>query len=142
MTCDELMAKLRSISGETLGLEAKQAAAAIEELTRAVALLESDRDAERKLRLDAEEHIAELLRRCEQLMYMPRPGWISVEERLPPVDKEVLVVAYGSMMRIWNIHRLNPETADVCWECEDGTLDDMCAVTHWMPLPKPPKEET
>ena len=73
--------------------------------------------------------------------YLNKPRWIPVTERLPPVDKEVLVVAYGSMMRIWNIHRLDPETADVCWECEDGTLDDMCVVTHWMPLPKPPKEE-
>jgi hypothetical protein len=46
-----------------------KAAAAIEELTRAVALLESDRDAERKLRFDAESKI---------------PRWIPVTE--PPKE--------------------------------------------------------
>lgn len=68
--------------------------------------------------------------------------WIPVTERLPTIDQEVIVLAYGNMMRIWNLHRLDPETADVCWECEDGTLDDVCVVTHWMPLPEPPKEES
>lgn len=74
-------------------------------------------------------------------VYAKLPRWISVEEALPTVDQEVIVLAYGNMMRIWNLHRLDPETADVCWECEDGTLDDVCVVTHWMPLPEPPKEE-
>ena len=46
---------------------AQQAADAIEELTRAVALLESDRDAERKLREDAEEYIEEYIHDLETI---------------------------------------------------------------------------
>lgn len=69
------------------------------------------------------------------------PKWIPVTERLPPVDEDVLVWAYNSMTRIWTLCRLYYETADVYWECEDGTMEEVPVVTHWMPLPEPPKEE-
>lgn len=128
---DELVKRLRNCATQAAPCDAcgligdiscsdnlmKQAADAIEELSR------------------ENESLAKSVNEASEIL---RRRWIPVAERLPPVDKEVLVVAYGSMMRIWNIHRLDPETADVCWECEDGTLDDMCVVTHWMPLPEPP----
>ena len=105
-----------------------QAADAIEEL-------QADADAYRKAMTD--EH-----NRAARLLWEKEHCWIPVTERLPAVDEEVIVFAYGSMMRIWSLHRLDQETADVCWECEDGMWDDAEVVTHWMPLPEPPKEET
>lgn len=61
------------------------------------------------------------------------PRWISVEERLPEHMDDVLVWV-GGLAEI-GCHDEN----DDCWELYtyvgDGT------VTHWMPLPKPPKEE-
>jgi hypothetical protein len=66
-------------------------------------------------------------------------SWISVEERLPKSRADVLVVAYwgeewqtmtgwySAMMGKWRI--ITP-----FGEREPG------GVTHWMPLPEPPKE--
>ena len=63
--------------------------------------------------------------------------WVSVEERLPDIDAEVLiytdeglydVAQYSGGERFWTLER-NP----VCWVTASG-------VTHWMPLPEPPKE--
>ena len=60
------------------------------------------------------------------------PRWISVEERLPEHMDDVLVWV-GGLAEI-GCHDENND----CWELYtyvgDGT------VTHWMPLPKPPKE--
>lgn len=40
--------------------------------------------------------------------------------------------------------RPDKETADVVWEDAYGYWDDdegVAAVTHWMPLPEPPREQ-
>ena len=64
------------------------------------------------------------------------PRWISVEERLPPVGKAVLVYAHSVnnswacvMIDMWDGAWL--ENADREWH----------KVTQWMPLPEPPKED-
>ena len=70
------------------------------------------------------------------------PKWISVEERLPNDDSVVIVA----------IHDVSGDTpfdfASFGW-CLNGVGDDywwivdndICPyVTHWMPLPEPPKE--
>lgn len=65
------------------------------------------------------------------------PKWISVEERLPDIDAEVLiytdeglydVAQYSGGERFWTLER-NPD----CWVTASG-------VTHWMPLPELMKE--
>ena len=60
--------------------------------------------------------------------------WIPVTERLPEEDEEVLVVA------------VNDFNKDDRWAAIDwlycGTWQQHSIVTHWMPLPAPPKEET
>jgi hypothetical protein len=60
----------------------------------------------------------------------PRAEWISVEERLPDENGRFLTVdKIGDMM--------------VCyWEKHFGWFAIVCnknAITHWMPLPEPPK---
>lgn len=55
--------------------------------------------------------------------------WISVEERLPEPWKEVLIYR-GEEMAIVS----SEVTPDGRWLFSN--------VTHWMPLPEPPKEET
>ena len=70
--------------------------------------------------------------------------WISVEDRMPPIDTEVLVFSHGNM-RVCSLIRPDKETADVVWEDAYGYWDDdegVAAVTHWMPLPEPPKGDT
>lgn len=63
--------------------------------------------------------------------------WISTKDRLPDEDKEVLV-AY------WFL----PNNGDPSWIIETGRYLagkwvqlEGYDVTHWMPLPEPPKEE-
>ena len=63
------------------------------------------------------------------------PKWISVEERLPEDCGEVLFVLYGRVYLgdyLWN-EAFETPAGSVFFAGE--------AVTHWMPLPEPPKEE-
>jgi hypothetical protein len=58
-------------------------------------------------------------------------GWISVEDRMPEPNTWVLVFAkQGSYMNL----RVDYITRDSIW------FNSMC-VTHWQPLPEPPKGE-
>ena len=102
-------------------------------------------------------------------------GWISVKDKLPEPETEVLAVCVRNGYRficpviyedgtvltqdsIWNWYELDnygtysEENDDYFvpegwWENRQFTPDDVynnpvdCAVTHWMPLPEPPKED-
>ncbi len=68
------------------------------------------------------------------------PKWIPVAEQLPPISEEVIVFADRTIIRIWSLERYHPTVADVFWEREDGYHEDVSVVTHWMPLPQPPKD--
>ena len=57
-------------------------------------------------------------------------GWIPVTERLPEKDTRVIVCA--SL----------PEGVHSDFIYEDGHWFVSAGVTHWMPLPEPPKEES
>ena len=62
-----------------------------------------------------------------------RPRWIPVSERLPEIRKVVLITDGIDVGTGWmNQGRWNTSFADIQRD----------AVTHWMPLPQPPKEET
>lgn len=66
------------------------------------------------------------------------PKWISVEERLPEVEQSVLFCVFGRSVgegtyrghdgfhHVWKMYAV----AGTYWDDE---------VTHWMPLPAPPK---
>lgn len=60
--------------------------------------------------------------------------WISVEERLPPEDSTVMV--WVGEMAIWCYINGDRWYTGYC----DITTTE-AGVTHWMPLPEPPKME-
>lgn len=63
-------------------------------------------------------------------------NWISIQENLPKTNDSFLVVYRGQILiRMWN-----PD--EVCWDDEDGDdyWKDVNDVSHWMPLPEPPKD--
>lgn len=73
------------------------------------------------------------------------PHWIPVTERLPKPKDGVLIYVFvdsktGSGLK-------NNEFIDIGWFRADGDWDselgcyDHKNITHWMPLPDPPKEE-
>ena len=60
--------------------------------------------------------------------------WIPVSERLPENSKDVLVWGSGYAVHIaWYVPTFNE------WRTNEYDYDDG-EVTHWMPLPEPPKE--
>ncbi len=66
-------------------------------------------------------------------MTMPEPiGWISVRDRMPEDCVEVLVAVWPSVYIA--------EREDGEWWAVDRMPSAIGGVTHWMPLPAPPKE--
>lgn len=64
--------------------------------------------------------------------------WISSEDRLPPYGLPVLVVYHGVVQQAAYVRDIGE------WQAaNDDTSDHMPEgfVSHWMPLPYPPKEE-
>ena len=67
------------------------------------------------------------------------PRWISVEERLPKGN--VLAVNDRGTMHIGHVEYYKNGGFKVCI-CEDyDSSISISNVTHWMPLPEPPKED-
>ena len=64
--------------------------------------------------------------------------WISVKDRLPEADKYVLVITAGGSFKTARCNFYKNGT-EVCWATNDGLGEK--AITHWMPLPQPPKGE-
>ena len=76
-------------------------------------------------------------------------GWISVKDRLPEPEQEVLVIAHGwssRLLYIGSYQRVKAETSrltGVTSKASDWSLWGWSylrepEVTHWMPLPEPP----
>lgn len=61
--------------------------------------------------------------------------WISVEKRLPSVNTDALVVYQGGAEGRYVGADSLTKDGEWLWAGEDEK------VTHWMPLPEPPKEE-
>jgi len=75
----------------------------------------------------------------EYVKYSDLPQWVSVEERLPERDIEVLVILKGCstgkiIQRTANI--VNAD--DHNWESDGYEIANCWDVTHWQPLPNPP----
>lgn len=67
------------------------------------------------------------------------PKWISVKERLP-IDrlKKYLVAFRDAGGSIVDMARYFPSDG---WTCDNWDVPQNL-ITHWMPLPEPPKEDT
>lgn len=62
--------------------------------------------------------------------------WISVRDRLPEKDEDIL--AYAPQQGIFST-QLTLSNNWICnCLCQDGSF--LNHVTHWMPLPEPPRE--
>ena len=76
--------------------------------------------------------------------------WIPVTERLPERDKEVLLIVHGWEDRLYYTGCLHRQEAERSWltgiesKASDWKIWGFSylrepIVTHWMPLPNPPK---
>lgn len=85
----------------------------------------------------------------EQKQWAAMPHWIPVTERLPEVGEDVLIYAvckdddFPSVIAITDrmIFRLFPASDGVeTWRSLWQYFMTDYEITHWMPLPEPPKE--
>lgn len=96
--------------------------------------------------LTDEERESGLFGEAEQVIEPPtlveNNGWISIEDKLPTLETDVLGLCDISGMQLILI--VSRELADNEWYFlsvnQYGLDDDVIEVTHWQPLPKPPKE--
>ena len=76
--------------------------------------------------------------------------WHRVEERLPPmlyqaegddfcVDYSLIVLAYREASHDFYLARQMDDGHGATWGTD--CFDELYGVTHWMPLPEPPKED-
>ena len=93
----------------------------------------------------------ELKQNVEELPEVAERGWISVKDRLPEPEREVLLIAHGWKSRILYIGCLHHMDAQKSWltgitsKESDWLIQGWSylkepTVTHWMPLPELPKE--
>lgn len=75
--------------------------------------------------------------------------WISVKDRLPENDDEVLIYVSTDIVQAYLKDGLWKGSINVTDNMKDGYVNDriICKqgdhfdfVTHWMPLPEPPKQ--
>lgn len=68
---------------------------------------------------------------------MTNNGWISVEDRLPKVPGKYLCAVKDKKENSWTV-TAKWSVEMKLWFGEFGEIKNM--VTHWQPLPEPPKE--
>ena len=99
-----------------------------------------------------EHHIGELTEKVAQLE-AAQPKWISVEERLPEPNTTVLLIAHGWESQLVYIGKLEKVESEKSWltglvsKASEWTVYGFSylkepIVTHWMPIPQMPKEDT
>lgn len=67
--------------------------------------------------------------------------WIPVTERLPRSDKNVLIARSYRGKRYVEIGAIFSNGVACCYSDEYKINPSEHLVTHWMPLPEPPKED-
>lgn len=108
------------------------------------------KDCDDALYADAFSYIQQLEDHIRGLTKMV-PHWISVKDRLPEYEQDVLLIAHGWKGQCLYIGRLQHMKAETSWLTGITSQEsDWCIagwsylrapyVTHWMPLPELPKE--
>jgi hypothetical protein len=74
---------------------------------------------------------------CNDISLSP---WISVEDRLPEPEKEVIILAKNKYIDIDHLTD-DGEGGYYWWKSDEWICCDDDKITHWMPIPELPKEE-
>lgn len=94
-----------------------------------------------KIFSEAADVIEGLSHAVDQMTEWRKKQWIPVTERLPEYMENVLVtdgVFSGMGWRDWYDHHGTKPREDY-WISPNTNVNDL-GITHWMPLPQPPKD--
>ena len=82
-------------------------------------------------------------RAADAIEELQKQKWIPVTEQLPKIGKKVLVFSYGNDVLTARMCKQTENDYPV-FECNSIYLEmaKPGRITHWMPLPEPPKEYT
>ena len=77
------------------------------------------------------------------------PRWINVKDELPELDEKVVVYATGRVDKRDYVYAMTSRMSrylfnsiyDEAWRSPWGEFFKNYEITHWMPLPEPPKED-
>jgi hypothetical protein len=84
---------------------------------------------------------------ADEIIQSLQTEWVSVGDKLPENDDEVLIVALGEVVQAYLKNGIWKGSCQVTDNMNDGYVHDrdICKqgslfdyVTHWMPLPTPP----
>ena len=87
-----------------------------------------------------ENHIGELTEKVEQLE-AEQPKWISVYERLPDNHGNFITQIHCDNGDWIEVNTFDHTEKEWWHDAGNRTVEATEFVTHWMPLPAPPKEE-
>ena len=76
---------------------------------------------------------------CVAKSHAEKSAWISVEDRLPEVGKIVAVCYFKHNEIVCDKGEIMDDTWDNAWVVRDDRRYSLTDVTHWQPLPEPPK---
>ena len=87
--------------------------------------------------------ISDVILQLDDMPTLTTPSeWVIVGERLPEKKQDVLMLFGAGNMAVGWLYDIDEHTTFWCAYTDDGFYTDCdCVPTHWMPLPKPPKEE-
>jgi len=82
------------------------------------------------------------IKAADAIEKLSKPKWIPVTERLPERGQDVLVmVHWRDYPEDMMCYGRKYKTRWYLWNGELGEIYKGFDITHWMPLPEPPKEE-
>lgn len=85
-----------------------------------------------------QDMIIQDLRREVKLLTEREPKWISVKDRQPKQCDDRSYVKCLVYLPYYDVIKVGEYSfCDNCWRCNGLKV----TVTHWMPLPEPPKED-
>lgn len=84
------------------------------------------------------EKEAEICQLKDKINRLKRGGWFSVKERLPKLYEDVLVFVNAGKHSLLSTGHLTPD--DRWYWNRNAIIFNGAEVTHWQPLPEPPKE--
>lgn len=72
---------------------------------------------------------------------LQKPRWISVKERLPEAEDDVIIAVLTHFPNRKPIRTVTMDYINTAGEWDAASCDWRHEVTHWQPFPAPPKED-